>query len=281
VILDEPRLQSCLEESRDLHSTAMRLTRGALEEVVGAGRERRHGADAEPTSRATASRRSFMRGSLLAAGVVGGGALAVPLFSRSTVAVAAIADVQMLQTAASLENLAVAVYSKVAGLPASTSGASIALVHTFVVTTMQQHTEHAQAFNAAAQALGGVAQTGIDRIVNDTVVTPAIATITGPADVVRLAITVEDAAAATYVKFGAAAADARALRPFATVAPVEAQHSAVLRAVAALLGANLPALLTLPPDTSKLPAQAGSAGFPSSFFKTVSARPAIEGAVSG
>jgi hypothetical protein len=284
VTFDERNMRRCVEESQDLHSTAMRLTRLALDEVVEVGRERRadgaerRGGEIEPVG---TGRRGFLRRSLLAAGVVGGGALGTALLSRVSVTTAASTDVQMLQTAASLENLAVAVYSKVAGLPAGTSGASITVLKTFVVTTMQQHTQHAQAFNAAAQALGGLPQHGLDTTVNDAVVTPAVSRITGPADVVKLAITLEDAAAATYIKFGAAATDAQALRPFATVAPVEAQHAALLRAVAALVGANLPELITLPPDASKLPPAAGSVGFPDSFFKTVSARPATEGALAG
>jgi len=62
---------------------------------------------------------------------------------------------------------------------------------------------------------------------------------------------------------------------------VEAQHSAVLLAVAALLAGGAPQLITITPpvDASKLPAAAGSLGFPNSFYKTTAARPAAEGAV--
>jgi hypothetical protein len=60
---------------------------------------------------------------------------------------------------------------------------------------------------------------------------------------------------------------------------VEAQHAAVLYAVQALVAGNAADLIALPPDATKLPAAAGSVGFPNSFFKTDEARRADEGAV--
>ena len=274
MILDDESMRGCLEESQDLHGAAMRLTRDLLGEVVELGLERRVRGGGGPRA---IGRRMFLRGSAGAAGIVGGGALGASLLSGMTAA-AADSDVQMLQTAASLENLAVAVYGRVLGLPAQTSGTSIPFVKSFVLTTMRQHSQHADAFNAAAQALGGVAQKGIDGTVNDALVTPAVAAVAGPADVVRLAIAVEETAAATYIRFGGAAGEARARQPFATVAPVEAQHAAVLRTIASLLAAGVPQAATVPIDTARLPATAGSAGFPDTFFKTSAARPPAEGA---
>jgi hypothetical protein len=269
-----------MEESQDLHSTAMRLTRRAVDEIVEVGRERRATSEAAAEA-GDPGRRTFLRRSLLAAGVVGGGSLGASLFSRmmTTAYAASSADVMMLQTAASIENLAVAVYTKAASLPPTVSGAVIPTVKAFVTMTIQQHTEHAKAFNAAATQLGGMAQTRIDQPVYDTVVTPALGRIKGPADVVALAQTLEDAAAQTYVKFGGAVDDKNALSAFATIAPVEAQHSAVLLAVAALIAAAAPQLITIPVDASKLPAAAGSVGFPNTFYKIDAARPAAEGAV--
>ena len=65
----------------------------------------------------------------------------------------------------------------------------------------------------------------------------------------------------------------------ASIMGVEAQHSAILRAVKALLAANAANLIALPPDAAALPGAAGSLGFPDGFFPTSSARPAKEGAV--
>ena len=61
---------------------------------------------------------------------------------------------------------------------------------------------------------------------------------------------------------------------------VEAQHVAVLLAVKALVGANLPDQVKLPPDLAQLPEAAGSVGFPDAFYKTDRSRPADEGAVT-
>jgi hypothetical protein len=65
----------------------------------------------------------------------------------------------------------------------------------------------------------------------------------------------------------------------ASIMGVEAQHVAVLRAVQALVAAGHPEYITLPPPAAKLPAAAGSVGFPDAFYKTDMARPATEGAV--
>ena len=277
---DEPTMSDLMEESQDLHGTAMRLTREATDRIVEIGRERRARCDIEI---ADPDRRTFLRRSLLAAGVVGGGALGASMFSRitTTVYAATSADVMMLQTAAAIENLAVAVYTKAAGLPPTVSGAAIPTVKAFVTMTITQHTDHGKAFNAAAMQLGGKTQTGIDQTVMDAVVTPALAKVKGPADVVALAQALEDAAAQTYVKFGGDVDDRGALNAFATIAPVEAQHSAVLLAVAALIAGGAPQLITISPpvDATKLPSAAGSVGFPKSFYPTAAARPAAEGAV--
>ena len=274
--LDERRMRELLTESQDLHSSGLRVTGSALEETVELGllRRSRGAVDDDP-----AARRDFLRKGLFAAGSLGG--LGAGLFGRAFTLVSAdsAADIQMLQTAASIENLAVAVYTKAAGLPPTVSGAANPVIKAFVTMTIAQHTDHGKAFNAAATALGGKAQTAIDQPVYDGVVTPALAKIKGPADVVGLALTLEDAAAQTYVVFGSTVDDKSAQAAFATIAPVEAQHASVLLAVQALLAVGAPELITIPPDLTKLPAPAGGVGFPKSFYAIDQARPAAEGAV--
>jgi hypothetical protein len=73
-------------------------------------------------------------------------------------------------------------------------------------------------------------------------------------------------------------ADLRQL--FASVAGVESQHRAILLAVQALLKGNAADLIALPPNAAKLPAAAGSVGFPQSFYPTTMAAPITEGALS-
>ncbi|MFN2568790.1 MAG: ferritin-like domain-containing protein [Candidatus Dormibacteria bacterium] len=194
------------------------------------------------------------------------------------------ADVQMLQTAASLENLAVAVYTNPTAQQLIAAIGNHVLVG-FVTKTVEQHTDHAKAFNAAAVALGGGQQMNLDRAVFDTVVSPALARISGPVGIIQLALTLEDAAAQTYVRFAGEVGDGRALQPLAAIAAVEAEHTGVLRILQVLLEAGVSgATATLLPDLASIPGGAVSeavvvAASPRSFYPTDAARPAGEGAV--
>ena len=144
--------------------------------------------------------------------------------------------------------------------------------------TTAQHTAHAQAFNAAITQAGGKTQTGPDPKYA-AVVQQTLPSIKGPADVVKLAITLEDVAAQTYTKNVSTVSDTSLRKLFGSVAPVEAQHRAVLLAVQALLAGNAADLIAIPTQPAQLPAAAGSVGFPSSFYATTAASPVTEGAV--
>ncbi len=185
-------------------------------------------------------------------------------------------DVAALQTAAGLENLAVVTYQKALGLPFIALAPPV--VKTFVEKTMGQHSEHATAFNAAATRLGGKPQNGPDPKYTD-VVAQAIPKIRTAADVVELAITLEDVAAQTYVKNVGLVSTAELRQLFASVAGVQAQHKAVLLAAQALVKANQAQLITLPPDMAKLPPTVGGVGFPEAFFPTTMAAPVEQGAL--
>jgi hypothetical protein len=230
---------------------------------------------------AGAGRRDLLRGTVAGAGGLGallaGGWL--PRIELTAFADSA-GDVEMLQTAASIENLLIAAYGQVGTLPPGTSGVSIPLVATFVGLTKQQHSDHRDALNSAVRALGGQSQLEPDTALLDQLVTPALAKIHGPADVINLAIELETAAAATYVKFAPLAGDRRSAALLASIAPVEAQHVAVLRATGSLLAAGATQSIAIPPDLATLPASAGSVAFPDAFLKTDQARPAGEGAVA-
>ncbi len=268
-MIDSEHLASQIEASQDIHSDAMRLTRDGLREVVEEERS---------------ARREFIVSSArtaTTAGLVGLGAFLASKLTPVVSAATPSSTVQTLQTAAALENLAVAVYTKAAGLPPAVSGADNPVILTFVKTTIQQHTEHAQAFNNVIAELGGAKQTGIDDTVYKAVVVPALGKIAGPADVVSLALTLEDAAAQSYIAYsGSVAPKTSAFKLFATIAPVEAQHVAILRAVQALLAANAPSLIALPPNAAALPAAAGSVGIPTAFYPDAAARPATEATVA-
>jgi hypothetical protein len=262
--VDERRFRELLVESDDLQSDAMRGARRDLNSYVDAAQEARH-----------ESRRDLRLG----AAILGGGALgAAALAFASPAGAASAQDVMALQTAAGLENLAVFTYKTALGLSFIGGSSANGVVKAFAKKTMQQHTEHGQAFNAAVVKLGGKQQTTTDPKYTP-VVMQAAGKIKGALDVVSLAITLEDIAAETYVKDVGLVSTSELRQLFASVAGVESQHKAILLAVQALLKGGAPQLIALPPDAAKLPAAAGSVGFPDAFFPTTNAAPVAQGAV--
>lgn len=187
-------------------------------------------------------------------------------------------DVAALQTAAGLENLAVAFYQMGLTLPFIGGSEAKPEVKEFTTRTMSQHSEHATAFNAAARRLGGKPQTGPDPKYAE-VVRQAVPNIKGVLDAVGLAITLEDVAAQTYVKDVGLVSTPELRQLFLSVAGVAAQHKAILLSVQALLKANTPQLIKRPPEVAILPPEAGSVAFPDSFYPTALAAPVEQGAV--
>lgn len=271
---DEVRFRELMVESQDLQSDAMKGARTDLDDYVGAALEARHESrnDDRPRPRPRPSRVG-VGGALVGAGALGlaGLALAGP-------ASAADLDVQVLQTAASLENLAVATYTKALTLPFIGGSSANPVVKTFATMTSKQHAEHAKAFNAAVTKMGGKAQNNPNATYKK-VVDNALPGIKGPGDVVSLAVTLEDIATQTYVKNVSQVSTKELRELFGSVAGVEAQHKAVLLAVGALLSGGLASQIKLPPDAAKLPAAAGKVGFPDAFFPTKKAAPATSGQV--
>jgi hypothetical protein len=283
--LDKRALEALVEESDDLQSDAMRTTKQGLTELVDYGRERRArgGYDPDQNRGFHAERRRLIVGGLTGAGLLAETALSavlLGLFDQPAFADTPM-DIQAAQTAASIENLAVAVYKKAAGLPfmQNIPDPAGSTVKAFVTKTVQQHTDHAEAFNGAAKALGGKEQTGVDMPVYNGVVVPALGTLKSPLDVVKFAAQLEMVAAETYAAQTAAVGDKNLRNTFASIMGVESQHVSILLAVAALLQGGAVQLIKLGPPTDQLPAAAGSVGFPDPFLKTDRARPATEGAV--
>jgi len=253
--LDTRLLAELTEQSQDLNSDALRITRDALTDF---GQQ-------EP------ARRWWQRGGTVAA-LAGGAAL----WGATRATAASSDDIQALQTAASLENLAVSVYTTAAGLPFIKDGNKT--VSAFIAKTTTQHQAHAQAFNAAATQAGGKAQMDPDPKYA-AIVKQMLPSIKTPADVVNLALTLEDTAAQTYTAYVSKVTDVQLRKLFGSVAPVEAQHRSILLAVQALLAGNMADLIAIPTDPAKLPAAAGSVGFPDAFYPTKNASPISEGAV--
>ena len=276
--IDEQELAELTSRSRDVHNDAMRETREPLSEIVEVGREHRANDEIDPLAgREFAKQRNFQLGKRVGLlGGVGIGAALLGLFDQPAFADKP-SDIQMLQTSASIEVLAIAAYTAVLGLPFA--GSLPAVVQTFVTTTKDQHMQHLQAFNAAATALGGKAQSMADPVLAK-VVEAAKPGLTGPGPVLDLAIELENTAAETYVAHTGALEDENAKKVTASIMGVEAQHVSVLLAVQALLSGGLVDQIALPPpNLSALPAAAGGVGFPNAFYKTDLARAADEGAV--
>ncbi len=280
--IDDVRLRDLLEQSQDLHSDAMTTTRASLDELVDLGHDERRDAGesvamapVDETTRRSTLLGGLPKSGLLAAAGLGtamAALLASPAFADKAM------DVQMLQTAASIENLAVATYETALTLDFIGGAGANAVVKAFVEKTKSQHQEHAQAFNAAVTRLGGKAQDQPDPVLLG-VVDNAKPSLTGPAQVVDLAIELEDGAAQTYVANTGTYSNKNARAVAASIMGVEAQHVAILNAVKALVAGGAVDLIALPPDATKLPAAAGSVGFPNAFYPTTDARPANEGVV--
>src|SRR5438105_15298725 len=114
----------------------MRTSRAGLAELVELGGERRF------------RRRELLRKGLVTSGAVAVSGLGVTLLSLGDEAFADnTTDIQILQTAASVENLAVGTYQTALTLPFIGGSGANPVVKSFVITTMGQHGEHAKAFN--------------------------------------------------------------------------------------------------------------------------------------
>ena len=283
----DPRaLAELLEESQDLHADAMRPTHETLGELV----ERSHASGVDDLTsnlefhdEHTRGLRATLGGATLL-GAAGGAALVGILASAA--GASSSKDVQVLQTAASIENLAVATYKTALTLPYIGGATANGVVTKFAQVTMGQHAQHADAFNSAIMSLGGKAQHQPDPafvpIVNKAVQSLSGATAAqGALGVVGLALELENIAAETYVKDTTLVSSTSNKALFASIMGIEAQHVAVLLAVQALLKAGAPQLISLnePATLEALPAAAGSVGFPNAFYQTKSAAPAKQGAV--
>ena len=282
----EPRaLAELLEESQDLQADALRPTHEALDELVETAHAQRvNDSAANQTFHETHTR--ALTTSLTGATLLGaaGGAVLVGALAAAAGATSS-SDVQILQTAASIENLAVSTYKTALTLPYIGGSSANPVVTKFAQVTMGQHLQHADAFNAAVRSLGGKAQSNPDPafvpVVKKAVASLGAATpAQGALGVVALALELENIAAETYVKDTALATKESNKALLASIMGIEAQHVATLLAVQALLMAGAPQLISLSSGTAAmLPAAAGSVGFPNAFYKTNSAAPAGQGAV--
>jgi hypothetical protein len=279
---DQTGLRELITESEDLQADALRDMKPVLADLTEIGNERRHRPiDLDQVRQVNAERRSLVRKGGFGLGALAGRGLLATGFGAALASLVASpvsaqepVDVQVLQTASSLETLAVATYTAALTLPFISANAT---VKAFAETTMKQHADHNAAFQAQTEALGGTRQTEQNPKYHQ-VVKDAMPGLVDAPKVVELAIALEEVATQTYVNNMTLLGDTDAKKVMASVMGVEAQHLAVLRAVGALLGAA-PELIKIPTEPAKLPAAAGSVSFPKPFEGTDNASPPEEGAI--
>lgn len=284
--IDDRTLDELIVESQDLQVDALRDIKATLPELVEIGEDRRlQPVNVDEIDRFNDHRRGVLRamgiggGGLAARGLLGSGfgALLAGLFATPAHADQSL-DVQILQTAASLEVLAVATYGAALTLDFIKNGNPVVI--RFAQTTMMQHDEHRKAFQSQTKALGGKEQTAPNPRYK-AVVDETVPKLKAPLDVVVLAETLETVATQTYLMNTTQLEDTASKRVVASVMGVETQHAAVLRAVRALLAGGTPELIKIPigDDVARLPAAAGSVAFPEAFEPVTAAAGAETGAV--
>jgi hypothetical protein len=281
--IDDKQLSELVVESQDLHSDAMRGMPEATAELADLHRsgELKH-ATGEQIKQFNDGRRAFVQklglGALAARGLMASGfAGALTTTIARPVSADTNLDIQILQTASSLEILAIATYSAALGLPFIDQGNSV--IKLFAQTTRQQHDDHRAAFQAQTKALGGTIQTS-PNAKYAAVVEAAKSSLLEPGDVVNLAAALEEVATETYLADLSLLADTRSKTIFARVMGVECQHLATLRAVSALIQAKVPELIAIPTRVDQLPAGAGMASVPMPTQGVDNASPPSEGAVA-
>ena len=278
---DERSLDRLIEESQDLHTDAMGVAQRTLPDLTDFAADRRRAGTADDPRRAedfNAARQTLIRRLALSLGGVFGVGVVSSVFARTAAAAAGDVDVMQLQTAVSLELLAVATYGAALTLPFIKDGNPV--IVKFAQTTMGQHDEHRQAFSAQTKVLKGTDQTATNPKYTP-IVEAAKPNLKAPIDVVKLAATLEQVATETYLADLNRYTDVTSRVLMASVMGVECQHLATLRAVGALLEGGAPELIAIPlgANIAKLPKAAGSVAFPDAFEGVTMASPPEEGAV--
>ena len=237
--ISEAELRAMTAHMNEMHAETFPAMESSLAEVGSSLRVR-----AAALGGTFASRRGFMAGG----GAVIGGLLLAACSSGSTSSSSSPSsgatsdtgssapasggsgsgDNAALATNASLENLAVFAYgAALKAAPMGKFGKVPPAVAEFATHAMKQHADHANAFNAALTNAGGTAYTKPDPALTPTVL-KLFGKVNSVPGLAMLALTLENTAAATYIKQMGELMSPAALSAVATIAPVERQHAAIL-----------------------------------------------------
>jgi rubrerythrin len=133
-------------------------------------------------------------------------------------------DLVVLNTARSIELLAVDVYGQALDSDLLETRALVDTAELF----RDQHEEHAEALSAAVRQLGGRPVTEANQYLLENEVAPLVAELTDETTVVELALALETTAAATYVKTTPTLTTPELRQAAMSVGGVEARHVAIL-----------------------------------------------------
>ncbi len=201
-------------------------------------------------------------------------------------------DIQVLQTASSLETLLVDLYGVALGTgPQGKNAPSAMALATMADTaardtlvrllteTQSQHREHRVAFQSLTTALGGKVQNEANPKYLSGV---ASADLSNPLRLVDYAAVLEKILTDTYVVDLTLAENVKAKETLASVMAVEAQHLAALRVAGALLRDETPQYLRAPigADLVNLPATLAAIAFPEALEEVLAVAEPESGAVA-
>lgn len=166
-------------------------------------------------------------------------------------------NLSLLRTATSLELLAVDVYETVIEQVEAGDLRLDAGVVDAARLFRDHHDEHAGELQGATRSLDGEAFEEPNAYVLETVVTPALPTLTDEARVVAFARDLELTAAATYTESMGSLTTAELRQTFIGIGSVEARHAAALNLVIAEAVSERPLLDTRnrAPDAAAVPAE--------------------------
>ncbi|MDQ1712596.1 MAG: hypothetical protein QOE45_2046 [Frankiaceae bacterium] len=224
--MNDRELRAMTAQMNEMHAETFPALREAMDDL-GSGLRRRL------REEGGFSRRGFLVGGGTLAGAVALAACSkssnAPVASGTPSASNAGGDIAALATNASLENLAVFAYgAALADAPKGKFGPKVpAAIAEFAAHAKRQHTDHANAFNAALTKAGAQPFTKPDPALAGPV-TQMYGAVRDLAGLATLALTLENTAAATYTQQMGTLTSAEAVAAVATIAPVERQHAAVL-----------------------------------------------------
>ena len=200
-------------------------------------------------------------------------------------------DIQILQTAASLETLMIDLYAAALGsgplglaappavaIAAMTDPAARTTLVKLLTDAQAHHREHRLAFQSRTTELGGKEQTAANPKYASGV---ASADVSSPDRMVDYAAVLEKILTDTYVLDLTLVENVKAKETLASVMAVEAQHLAVFRAVGALMRDDLGQLAKIPigNDLVNLPPTLAAAAFPKALEEITSVAEPASGAV--